>query len=326
VSLDPRQTGEPTSASRIEQLAKCPFAYFLRHLLKVEPPSTIERDPLQWLDPAEFGTMLHEIFRAFMVALQKEGRKPVYARDWPALEAIAREQIQLRCDLIPPPNEIAFATQSENAILTCQNFLKSEEENCRDAKPRFFELSFGLEESATSPASVNPVEIHLGHAARFLLRGRIDRVDELGPEQFAVWDYKTGGTYGFKENSHLNAGRQIQHALYAMAAERLLSSAEFKARVRRSGYFFPGPRGEGQRIAKKQDVQATRTALKNLFEILKRGSFLHAPDQEFCKYCDFQRVCDGPENAMKRAKSKLENTDPQNEALNPIRSLLSDGN
>src|SRR5439155_1102527 len=112
---------------------------------------------------------------------------------------------------------------------------------------------------AASPASVNPVEIHLGHAGSFLLRGRIDRVDELGPGEFVVWDYKTGGTYGFKENRHLNAGRQIQHALYAMAAERLLSSAEYKARVRRSGYFFPGPRGEGQRISKKQDVPAART-------------------------------------------------------------------
>jgi len=279
----------------------------------------------KWLDPGEFGSMLHEIFRAFMAALQKAGRKPVYARDWPVLEAIAREHIQERRGLIPPPNETAFATQSENAILTCHNFLKSEEENCRNTTPRFFELSFGLDESAASPASVNPVEIHLGHAGSFLLRGRIDRVDELGPGEFVVWDYKTGGTYGFKENRHLNAGRQIQHALYAMAAERLLSSAEYKARVRRSGYFFPGPRGEGQRISKKQDVPATRTALKQLFEILKRGSFLHAPDPEFCKFCEFQGVCDGPETAMQRARAKLECADPQNEILKPIRSLLIDG-
>ena len=34
----PRASGEPQSASRLETLAQCPFTYFLKHVLRIEPP------------------------------------------------------------------------------------------------------------------------------------------------------------------------------------------------------------------------------------------------------------------------------------------------
>ena len=63
--LDPRTSGQPQSASRMETLAQCPFRYFLKHVLRIEPPEEVERDTTRWLDPMKAGSLLHEVFRVF---------------------------------------------------------------------------------------------------------------------------------------------------------------------------------------------------------------------------------------------------------------------
>jgi hypothetical protein len=63
--LDPRLSGEPQSASRLERLSSCPFAYFLEHVLRLESPEEVERDPTRWLEPMKAGSLLHEVFRLF---------------------------------------------------------------------------------------------------------------------------------------------------------------------------------------------------------------------------------------------------------------------
>ena len=54
------------SATRLELLAKCPFGYFLRHVLKVKPPEEVDFDRSRWLDPLQRGSLIHEILCAFM--------------------------------------------------------------------------------------------------------------------------------------------------------------------------------------------------------------------------------------------------------------------
>ena len=101
--------------------------------------------------------------------------------------------------------------------------------------------------------SEEPVEIKMKGRGSFKLRGKIDRLDKSGPHDYEVWDYKTGSTWGYKEESYINRGRHLQHALYGVAAEIVLKrKLDSKAQVVRSGYFFPSPRGEGQRIVKEQ--------------------------------------------------------------------------
>ena len=92
----------------------------------------------------------------------------------------------------------------------------------------------------------------------------------------------------------LNRGRQIQHALYARAVEILLARANKRGRVVRSGYFFPGPKGEGERIAIKQDNVALQRVLVTLFDLLREGIFPYAPDQDFCGICAYGVVCGRP--------------------------------
>jgi ATP-dependent helicase/nuclease subunit B len=150
------------------------------------------------------------------------------------------------------------------------------------------------------------VPIDLGGGESFLLRGSIDRVDEAADGSFHVWDYKSGGTWGHGEERGLDGGRQIQHALYAMALETLLVRAGRPARVSQSGYFFPGRRGEGQRMRPSHDATEARAVLRRLFGLLRAGAFVHATDEEDCRFCDFQEVCGGARRAGERAAVKIE--------------------
>jgi ATP-dependent helicase/nuclease subunit B len=141
------------------------------------------------------------------------------------------------------------------------------------------------------------------------LRGRIDRIDEAPDGTFHVWDYKTGSTGSVAEQRGLDGGRQAQYALYAAATEELLTRAGRPARVSRSGYFFPGQKGQGQRIEPGLDVGETRRVVNVLFDLLAAGAFPHTPKKEDCSFCDFRVVCGSVERIAQRSRIKIEKTD-----------------
>jgi ATP-dependent helicase/nuclease subunit B len=308
--LDPRTSGEPQSASRLETLAQCPFKYFLRHVLRVEPPRELERDTTEWLDAMTAGSLLHEVFRLFFERITSAGEKPDVARHSAILEEIAASQIEIWRDKVPPASELAFGQRRDDILVACRTLLALEEAHCREVSPRWFEVSFGLARiKPRSPiASREPVSIQVGGGAAFALRGSIDRVDEAPDGSFHVWDYKTGGTWRHKEKRGIHGGRQIQHALYAMALETLLGRAGITAPVSRSGYFFPGRKGEGQRMPMALDLAETRDVLTRLLDLLRAGAFPHAAEKDDCRYCDYETVCGGPFAAAARSRAKLETT------------------
>jgi ATP-dependent helicase/nuclease subunit B len=174
-------------------------------------------------------------------------------------------------------------------------------------EPRYFEVAFGLPraESRSSIASPDPVAIAVGSGDSFFLRGSIDRVDEAPDGTFHVWDYKTGSAYRYKAERGIHGGRQIQHALYAMALEQLLARAGSPAQVSRSGYFFPGRKGEGQRLPIALDPQRTREVTRRLLDLLRAGAFPHAVNKDDCKFCDYESVCGGEKVSRSRMQAKL---------------------
>jgi RecB family exonuclease len=323
--LDPRESGEPQSASRLETLAECPFRYFLKHVLRIEPPRELERDTTQWLDAMAAGSLLHDVFRLFFERITASGEKPDAARHAALLEEIADGQIATWRERVPPASELAFGQRRDEIRLACRTFLALEEEHCRKVTPRFFEVPFGLARAdARGPiASRDPVPIALARGSALPLRGSIDRVDQAPDGSFEVWDYKTGGTWRHREERGIHGGRQIQHALYAMALEELLERAGIPAPVTRSGYFFPGRKGEGQRMAMALDPRATREVLGRLLDLLRAGAFPHAVGREDCRFCDYESVCGGSADAVRRAKVKLEKTGLP--VLRAFREIHDDG-
>lgn len=322
--LDPCGNGAAVSASSIEALARCPFAYYARFILGIQPVEDRTFDPARWLDARESGILMHEVFRRFMQEITLRKEKPSLDRHLEELSGIAESLISEYKEIVPPPNRAAFKAQHDDIIRTCSIFLKMEEEHCKLATPLFFEVPFGYPgaSSNSSLACDVPVSIELGNGSRFLFAGRIDRVDKVEGGLYEIWDYKTGSSRSIKEESAFDGGRQLQHVLYAAAMNQLLEDAGMPGRVVRSGYFFPALKAEGARVVREPDQAGMQDILINLFNLLKGGVFSATIDATYCKYCDYSVACGGPQ-ASRRSKMKLDN--PANTILEPIRRLTGNG-
>ncbi len=291
--VDPLAGGRAVmSASRLELLARCPFAYFLRHVLEVEAPEEVEFDRSRWLDPLQRGSLVHEILCAFMTRIRATG-EDVSAREHGGLmEEVAGEALARWREEVPPPSESICASERQNVLDSLAIFLSAEENLEEKGRPLEFELE--IEE--------RPIEI--GDGRSFLLRGFIDRVDRLAGDAYRVLDYKTGNPSDYEELVEFGRGRMIQHALYAVALEKMLAErpGRGRPRVTRSGYLFPSRRGEGlDRIVKDFDRGRLRSLLDDLLALIHKGYFLAGPEAK-CKFCDYAPVCgqDGPKRSGRK--------------------------
>ena len=271
--LDPRLNERVYSASQLERMAGCPYRHFLERILHVKPLEEIVYEPDRWLEPGDYGTMLHEIFEVTMREICAAGAKPSLAF-LPRMQQIADEVMRATRDIIPPPSEAAYERRRTEALDASEVFLRTEESACADVTPTDFELEF------------SDFRLPLGHGRSVLLRGRIDRVDhDETHDEWHVWDYKSGSKYDFERGGQLQCGTKIQHAIYARVIEEKTGG-----RVTKSGYYFPTARGAGARIAFECSDKELRDALNLLFDTIRTGWFPHG-SEDTCTFCDFKEVC-----------------------------------
>ncbi len=321
--LDPRRTKQPLSASRLEKLAKCPRMYFYEYVLGLSPPDE-ERSESEWLNAREFGNLLHEVLYAFMSDLRAESVKLDPVRDVARLKAVAGKKIARWKELVPPPNLAALRAQEDELFAACDIFLRSEAEN-PSSTPKWFEVPFGLKRASRDEplGSPEPVEIRTPGGS-FLLQGQIDRIDETAPGRYAVWDYKSGGDYAFKEEHRaerpLRGGRLLQHALYKRAAAALLERAGIRAAEVTSGYLLPTRKGKMQRFTLEAEDAVVDETLDDLFALVASGSFPHTADADDCRFCRFRSICGDVAVTAAQAgrKRDSETGDP---LLDPIRAI-----
>ncbi|MBM7094527.1 PD-(D/E)XK nuclease family protein [Bacillus sp. H-16] len=273
------------SASKLENLAVCPYRYFLKDILGIEAEEDEEEDRYAWLDPAAKGTLLHAIFERFYQYLYDEGKtfQADGTMEW--IEPIAKTAIEETRTILPPPNEVIYELESQEILDACYIFLKLEETFSANRKPVHFEYDFGFKER-------DSVSIPVGEKGTLKLRGKIDRVDKLPDGSFGTVDYKTGGTFGFDEEGFFNGGRKLQHSLYALAFE-LLNEAD-RPVVSAAHYLFPTRKGKGEQVLRKFDDQKKAELLQivdHLTAFIQEGQFPFTEDPNDCKFCDYKPVC-----------------------------------
>ncbi|MFP4662601.1 MAG: PD-(D/E)XK nuclease family protein [Halanaerobiales bacterium] len=331
--IDPRENGDILSVSRLEQIGKCPYCYFMKYILGIKPPDEMEYDPGSWLDPLMRGSLLHEIYEVFYKEINSRGEKPSLRKHIDLIYQIAEEKLNNTKEEIQPPSEIVYQIERNEIIQSCQVFLASEEDNAGKTKPAYFELAFGFgsEESDTEDIDEDryqeedmetgpPVEIDLGNGKSIKLRGRIDRVDQVDEKTYNIIDYKTGSTYGFFQQNYFREGRQLQHALYALALEEIFNK---DISVNLAGYIFPSLKGEGQRFMRpqKNNTGSREDIIKIvniLLDLISKGTMVMTNDKGECKFCDYRVICD-PENMI--ALIEKMRKDPDIEEFDTIRRL-----
>ncbi len=323
--VDPRLNNAKTlSASAIEKLAGCPYAYFLQNMLYVKPPEEKTFDRWAWLDVMARGTLLHAIYARYLRAVCSGPGSPREDRD--ELFKIAEAEIAKKKSDSPPPSEVVFQSEKNALLRELETFLKCERQLWQEGSiPAYMEAPFGRGPEAVQEAGIgseDPIEYQLPGQSKILIRGNIDRIDHLPkPDHFRVWDFKTGGTYGYKSSDYIKKGRQIQHALYASAAETILRDKHPTAVVEEAGYLFPTEKGEGERHLREQHQRdKAKEAVELMLELLSTGAFCLAEkgDDSPCKFCDYPAVCRYPQALEDLG---LKKTNPANTILDPWREL-----
>jgi len=327
-----RDLDRPLSASRLETLGRCPLEYFFNHVLGIERPEEFDLDPEVWLDALARGSLLHSVFREFMTRLLAGGHARVeFDRDRPLLEDVLDGLIEEYRAAYPPPDRSVFERERRELASTALIFLLEEERVGGQRAPFCFEASIGLPSEGTGTVldTGDPVILSLPGGKRLAVRGRIDRIDDADPgrpgQRFWIWDYKTGGTYGYDPNDPLRGGRRVQGPLYlALAEARIRAALSPAARVEGFGYFFPGTRAHGERIAwDAEQLARGRDALAALDEMLTRGCFPFSDEASDAHFSEYLDALGSPALRARQTGRKLEN--PDNEALAPFIRLRGYG-
>jgi ATP-dependent helicase/nuclease subunit B len=289
------------SPSRLETYATCPFKFFLRYVLRLEPveePETLER-----IDPLNRGSLIHEILELFLQDLRSRGERPSRElRD----EHLARlfGIAERACEHLESTGLVGFSVLWEyDQIAIFEDLEEWYDAEVADLsstslQPETFELRFGWarrKDEGGEGSRDEPFELQFpGGVMRF--QGRVDRVDVMPDRSsFRVIDYKTGRAGSYKPDT-FNGGRSLQLPIYLLAASDLLGMPWERSQAE---YFFPTRRGEFQRIPMHgwwltENYDELIELLNSISQAISSGLFPQVTDignQDNCRNCDYQELC-----------------------------------
>jgi ATP-dependent helicase/nuclease subunit B len=228
---------------------------------------------------------------------------------------------------VPIPNEDACRRTCDSLEETCDIFLAKEEVYCREhnARPWVLEASIGLDEEPRRELDCRePITLSLSDGRLIRVGGRLDRIDKLlfgGSQRYAIWDYKSGSSYGFDQQNPLNQGRKLQPFLYVgMLRHRAAAIGDGKDTVQSCGYFFPSPKTDGLRLQWTwAELRSGDDVLRIICDLIAGGVFVATTDPQDCTYCDYLSVCGDAE--VVSAESLRKSVQPCNHVLEPWRQL-----
>jgi hypothetical protein len=115
-------------------------------------------------------------------------------------------------------------------------------------------------------------------------------------------DYKTGKCR-WKRDEQFRGGRELQLAIYNVAAAKLFE----KAKVSEAIYYFATATGKFKKKecpAEKEVHDTLVRVLRTLDDTARAGVFAATPDDDSCKYCDVKAACGS--GSKERAARKSE--------------------
>lgn len=291
----------PMSPTALEQWARCPFRYFLAHglqLRELDRPETADG-----IAPNDLGELIHDILDRFITTadVPESPWAPWSNEDRRRLFAIAEERCADAVDRGITGRPLLWRLARRRIDHMLANFVLFDELHRaqRGVVPFHTELAFGFDQLSSAP----PVRIDLPDGNALEFRGRIDRIDRApGNKVLVVTDYKTGRVpQDWGGLDPVAAGRRLQLAVYALAAQRLAPGAHIEAYY----WHLQQPETpEGWQDASIELVERRLTDVaSHMFAGIESGQFPAVPGApkwlfysgedswEHCEHCPFDRVC-----------------------------------
>ncbi|RIX59716.1 PD-(D/E)XK nuclease family protein [Paenibacillus nanensis] len=272
--------GHAFSASMLERYGRCPLQYFFLYELGVQPNEEALYNRSQWLDASVRGSLLHGIFEQYLkVSILRDG-----GDDLDSLIQIAKTMIRAYEERVPAPSSAIVRKETASILNDVRIFYANEQK--RGSKPVLTELRLHGD-------SV-PLLVTFEGGWSLPLKGYVDRIDEIAPHRYKIYDYKTGNPNKFGGNECFAGGTQLQLPLYGLAAEQWMRQSGFdpEAEVVESSYLFPTEKGMGEEVSRPQSRRADLAALlQAITASMREGLFPPASDKKQCVWCDYRLVC-----------------------------------
>jgi RecB family exonuclease len=275
----------------------CPFAYFVREILHIEPVENPE-DRLR-ISPLDLGSLVHEVLETFItrVLVRPAAEQPAPHQAWSEDdEHLLAGIVADACDRYEAHGVVGrqiFWQRDRHRILADVARFLREDSAYRAAfgtRPVAAELAFGM---PGAPLGTVALPLPDGRHVRF--RGKADRLDVADDGILDVTDYKTGS---FRRYLNLSVddpdagGTKLQLPVYALAARAHQGVEDAPVH---SAYWFASRRGEFRRIGyvvTSEVLERVGSTVGRMVAGIEGGVFPHNPTatstQPFpdCPYCD----------------------------------------
>lgn len=222
-----------TSVNRLETYASCPYRYFLRYGLGVEP---LVFDSLEAVD---IGNLLHDTIYD-LIKLDRD--EEVDFRQLTLTDMLSLADIVYQAQLDKQAHAVFKSrkwreARAEDLATYVRNIAEIlfEHANRGRYRPYALEWSFGLDDHSSESLTMTLVD-----GEEVWLRGRIDRLDtymEDGVTWFRIFDYKSGANHRV-DLTRLFYGLQMQLFVYLAAVKSHLSKLSGTGEVRPAGAFY----------------------------------------------------------------------------------------
>lgn len=279
---------QPLSASQLSHYMTCPFRFFMRRLLRLEP---LDRDPHHDLTAFESGVLVHSILERFHARLRREQRDPA-SETFAALRTALQEAASAEFAFLEASGQagawVLWSVRKARLREDLTRFLRHEMARLRQPpgwQPVAFEQRFG-------PSQQYVLEVTREADTPIAFRGSIDRVDRARSGQaVCVVDYKSGRKVQAKR--YPQSMQLVVYLLALCGADTALlraSEGRFVYVTRRGG--FGMQRLLGSRVAARRD--AFDALVRDVVAGCENGEFFPAPGPGamHCTTCDYRTLCD----------------------------------
>ncbi|HEY8526859.1 MAG TPA: PD-(D/E)XK nuclease family protein [Acidimicrobiales bacterium] len=292
----PSPTETTVSSTRLEGWAICPFAYFVRHLLRVEPVDDPERQLT--ITALDRGSLVHEVLDRFVSAVlaRSPDARPGPGEPWSAddhatMAALAAEVSDDYEQRGLTGRPVFWRRDRAQIMALVDRFLREDDRRRRQTRtrPLAAELRFGRD-----GAELGPVEMALADGRVLRFSGAVDRLDVAEDGTLHVLDYKTGGSRPYATlgpDDPDQRGTRLQLAVYGQAARAFHGRPD--APVRAEYWFVSDREGFARKGYAVDDAVLERvgTTLTTIVTGIENGVFPARPEDTgvpwvTCEYCD----------------------------------------
>jgi RecB family exonuclease len=293
----PSPVDRPTSATRLEGWAVCPFAYLMHAVLGVEEVENPE-DRLQ-ISALDQGSLIHDVLEEFIdeVLTRPPAERPAPTEAWSESDSARMVAIaEAVCDRYEEHGltgrQIFWQRDKRRIIADLERFLRADSDHraVNGTRPVAAELAFGLPGAALGTVAM---ELPDGRSVHF--RGKADRLDIATDGTAHVVDYKTGRPDAYADLSEDNPdshGTKLQLPVYGLAARLHQGSTDLPVRAE---YWFTSQRGGFKRIGYPVTPEVLEQVGRTLGQMvagIENGVFPNYPTATSttpwvdCPYCD----------------------------------------